>query len=507
MQSRHQKTDTAPEPVQASKPPIKTSILYINDVHGKMTNMERLYSISKQFDRSATSDTAKLKLASGDIILGANYTSNQVANKFLNWVGVSANAVGNHELDVVPKNLSMLMDKANYKLLAINATVDKNSPMYGKIGKSIVEERNGEKYGIIGVAPSDMAARVKLNDSMRDIKIDDFQTTLKKVQQEVDRLKAEGINKIIILSHSGLKHDKQLAQNTSGIDVILGAHTHDLINGVQAGKNLFYSKTGEPVVITQAGKDGENAGILNLEFNSDGIITKAQNNIIRTRDFNRTLSSRAAVENILGKPQIIGSVAETVAPPKARLLENNPHGNIVVDAMRNEMGTDIAILNTGNIRGHFDIGKIDSRLINDITPFEDKILIGKLSEKDLVDAIKVGGQSFTRTGNKPGILLVSGLRYTMTDKGELKSMSFVDKTGKEIPIDINNPGTERKYTVAMDDFFATGGDNYLPTNENPDFIIQKFNFDKNKLTCDYIKKMKEPLKIQKDDRITIIPTA
>ena len=493
--------------VSQSYPPVKTSILYINDVHGKMTNMERIYSISKQFDRTTPADADKLKLASGDIILGANYTSNQVANKFLNWIGVSANALGNHELDVVPKNLSMLMDKANYKLLAINASVDPSSPMFGKIGKSIIEERNGQKYGIIGVAPSDMAERVKLNDSVKDIKIDDFKTTTKKVQDEVDRLKSQGINKIIVLSHSGLKHDKQLAQNTSGIDIILGAHTHDLVNGVESGKNLFYSKTGEPVIITQAGKDGENVGILNVEFDSNGIITKAQNNILKTRDFNRTLSSRAAVENILGKPQVIGTVAESVAPPKARLIENNPHGNIVVDAMRNELGTDIAILNTGNIRGHFDVGKIDSRLINDITPFEDKILIGKLSEKEIVDAIKVGGQSFNRTGNKPGILLVSGLKYTMTDKGELKSLSFVDKNGIETPIDINNPSTERKFTVAMDDFFATGGDNYLPTNENPEFIIKKFDFDKNKLTCDYIKRMKDPLKIQKDDRITIIPAS
>ncbi len=484
--------------------PIKTSIFYLNDIHGKMTNMERIYAAAKEFDNKNEPNTGKLKLASGDIILGANYTSNQVANKFLNWIGVSANALGNHELDVVPKNLSALMDNAKYKLLAINATVDSESPMAGKIGNSIIEERNGQKYGIIGIAPSDMAERVKLNDSVKDIKIDDFPTTVKKVQAEVDRLKNEGINKIIVLSHSGLKHDKKLAQETSGIDVILGAHTHDLINGIKEGENLLYSKTGEPVVITQGGKDGENVGILNIEFNQNGVITKAQNNIIKTRNYTRNLSSRSAVESIIGKPEVLGKVTSTVAPPKERLIENNPHGNIIADAMRSELGTDIAILNAGNIRGHFDLGPVDSRLINDITPFEDKMLIGKLSEKEIVDAIKVGGQSFVRTGHKPGILLVSGLKYTMTDKGELKSLSFIDKSGNENLIDITNPSTERKYTVAMDDFFATGGDNYLPTNENPDFIIKKFNIDKNKLACDYIKKMNGSFEVKHDDRIKII---
>lgn len=484
---------------------VNLSVLAINDVHGKMTNMERIYSVAKHFDRTTPKNTDTLKLSSGDFILGANFVSNRVANKFLNWIGVSANAVGNHELDVVPAKLAELMDEANYSLLAINATVDKDSPMYGKIGKSIIEERNGHKYGIIGIAPSDMTERVKLNDSVKDIKIDDFETTVKKVQDEIDRLKKEeGINKIIVISHSGLKNDKKLAQMTSGIDIIHSAHTHEHVKGINDGENLLYSKDGEPVILTEYGKDGEYVGILNVTFDKDGVIKKVQNNSVKTSHFTRTLTARSAVESIVGKPEIIGEVSKTIDPPKDRLLEYNPHGGIIVDSMRNELGTDIAVLNAGNIRGYFKVGSIDTRLVNDITPFEDKIIIGKLSEKDLVDAIKVGGQSFNHSTHKPGILYFSGMKYTMTDKGELKSLTFIDKEGNEHPIDINNPGTEPKYTVAMDDFFAMGGDNYLPTNENPDFIVEKFDFDKNKLACDYIRKLPKPFEITNDKRVEII---
>ncbi len=505
--SNHKPEETEPKELAKVNPEtIKASILAINDVHGKMTNMERIYAVSKQFDRTTSDDCDKFKLASGDIILGANYTSNQVANKFLNWIGVSENALGNHELDVIPERLSELMNIANYKLLAINANVDPDSPMAGKIGKSVIEERNGHKYGIIGIAPSDMNERVKLNDSVKDIKIDDFDTTLNKVQDEVNRLRnEEGINKIIVLSHSGLKNDKKLAQNTTGIDIIHSAHTHELVKDLENGVNILYSKSGEPVILTEYGKDGENVGILNVEFNNDGVITKAQNNVVKTRDFNRTLSARAAVESIIGKPEIIGHVSKAVKPPKERLIQNNPHGGIIVDAMKNELGTDIAILNAGNLRGHFSEGPVDSRLINDITPFEDKIWIGKLSEKDIVDAIKVGGKSFKHSTHKPGILMISGMKYTMTDNGELKSLKFIDKDGREHDIDVNNPSTERKFTAAMDDFFATGGDNYLPTNENPDFVIQKLNFDKNKLACDYIRKFDKPFEVTENDKVTIIP--
>ena len=153
---------------------VHTSWLYINDVHGKMTNMERIYNISKEFDTSASKeitnfysnvpqgDISKFKVSSGDIILGANYTHNQVANQFMNWSGFIASALGNHELDIVdPANFAKLLENSKYKMLAANVDIDKNSPLNGRIQKSMIVEKDGEKYGLIGIAPSDMYKRVK----------------------------------------------------------------------------------------------------------------------------------------------------------------------------------------------------------------------------------------------------------------------------------------------------------------------------------------------------------
>ncbi len=496
---------------------VHTSWLYINDVHGKMTNMERIYNISKEFDTSASKeitnfysnvpqgDISKFKVSSGDIILGANYTHNQVANQFMNWSGFIASALGNHELDIVdPANFAKLLENSKYKMLAANVDIDKNSPLNGRIQKSMIVEKDGEKYGLIGIAPSDMYKRVKMNNTLKDFKVADVDTTIKIVQEEINKLKEQGINKIVVLSHEGIKNDKRLAQETEGIDIIFGAHTHDLIEGIQEGKNLFYSKSGEPTVITQAGKDGENVGILNVDFDENGVIKKVQNNIIRTRAYNRPLFIKDSVEDILGKPEVIGRVKAAVPPPEKRLAQNNPHGNLIADAMRSELGTDIAILNAGNIRGSFTPGPIDTRLISDITPFEDHMMILGLTEKQIVDSIKVGLQSVTKSTNKPGILLVSGLKYKANTKGELLEMEFIDKNNTVHKIDVNNPNPNKKYTVAADDFYATGGDGYLESNKNPDFVIQKFDLDKNKLACDYIKKLDQPIEIKDDDRVQII---
>ena len=494
-----------------------TSWFYVNDVHGKMTNMERIYNMTKEFDSTPaakiapafwnknTGDVSKFKVASGDIILGANYIHNQVANKFLDWSGFIASALGNHELDVVePGNLAKLLSDSKYKMLAANVEIKEGSPLVGKIQKSMVVEKDGEKYGLIGIAPEDMLERVKMNNTLKDFSVKNDDETIKIVQDEVNKLQAQGINKIIVLSHEGTKKDQRLAQETSGIDLIFGAHTHDLIEGLQEGVNLFTSKSGEPVILTQAGKDGENVGILNVDFDENGVVKKAQNNVIKTKNYNRPLFVKDSVEDIIGKPEIIGKVKAAVAPPEQRLIENNPHGNLIADAMRNELGTDIAILNAGNIRGNFSEGTVDSRLISDITPFEDKMWIIGLSEKQIVDAINVGLKSLTKSSNKPGILLVSGLKYKANKQGELLDLEFIDKNNQLHKIDVKNPDPNKKYTVAADDFFATGGDGYLESNKNPDFVLQKFDMDKNKLACDYIKKMDQPMEIKDDHRIEII---
>ena len=70
----------------------------------------------------------------------------------------------------------------------------------------------------------------------------------------------------MLLSHMGLAKDREIAQKTEGIDVIIGGHTHELVEGIKEGDNLLYSKTGEPVIITEAGRDGNYFGQLNLVF-------------------------------------------------------------------------------------------------------------------------------------------------------------------------------------------------------------------------------------------------
>ena len=493
------------QPVQSAQPnsTTKASIFYMNDFHAKLPNLERVYTASQMFDTFETS-ADKLKLSSGDDGLGEDPVLSKAVSKMLDMIGITKRQTGNHEFDVRPSVHAENAKNAKYQELgAVNIHAKDTSPLKDTLVRSAIEVHNGNKYGIVGIGPSDMFKRLKDGVSKDDLTVDDLPTTIANLQNEVDKLKSQGVNKIFLLSHSGYTNDIQIAKQTRGIDVILGGHSHDLIKGVEKDKNLFYNLDNEPVIITQAGKDGEYFGILNVDFDSNGIIKSVQNNVIPTSRFNRTLPAKFAVEQIIGKPEHVGEINSVPPVPENRLIENNPHGNFLVDAMRKELGVDIALLNAANIRGNFEKGKVDTRKVSEITPFKNNLVVAKISEKELVDAIKLGGRSFVHPDNKPGIVMVSGLKYTMDDKGKLLKLDYVDDNGAETPIDIDNPNPNKFLRVAMDDFYATGGDGFVMLNKKHE-AEAVYEFDKDKLACDYIKKQNGPVDIVDDKRINIV---
>jgi len=485
---------------------VDTDIFYINDIHGRIGNMARIYTAKGIYDSLNKNPSAdKFVLSAGDISAGADLNLVKAANTYMNGMGIEATADGNHEYDANPPELAKAKEKAQFRSLGMNLQIPKGNPLDGVIESSFVSDKNGHKYAIIGLAPPDLHERIRDNDSRKQIGIDDFSKTLKDVQTVVDSYKKQGINKIILLSHCGLTKDQQIAKETDGIDIIIGGHTHDLLKGIEVGKNLLYSKSNEPVIITQAGKDGEFFGNLNVTWDDEkGIIIKAQNNVISSSQFKRNRVLKGVFDHILGKPEMLGEIKTAPGPMKNRLIEPNPNAFFIMDAVRKELGTDIAITNAGNCRGFFEVGPIDSRGVFEVVPLKNNMVKLKLSEKEIVDALKAGAKSYTDPGNKPGIIMPSGLKYTMTKKGEIKSAAYIDKNNNEIPIDVNNPNPNKIYTVAMDDFMASGGDNLFPNKIEAGLIDEKYDYDKDKLTCDYIKKQNAPIEILDDGRVTVI---
>ena len=482
--------------------PVRTSIFYINDFHGKSINIERTITASRAFDNFTPSQPVdKLKFSSGDIQLGEPVASNKVMVEAQNIMGIMASAMGNHEFDM-QEHIAELVPHMGYRMLACNINIKPDNPLYKKIEKSYIQEINGHKYGIIGISPVDLFSRIKYGKIFEELNVDGIENTIKDIQTEVDKLKKQGVNKIILLSHVGFGYDQKIARETDGIDIILGGHSHNLVENVKQEYNLFTSKSGEPVVITQAGRDGRYFGVLNIEFNPAGILTKIQNNITSTRGFKRNAPARHVFEQIVGKPQIVGKIKSAPPPLTNASIEPSGHANFLCDCMREEFGTDIALFGAATIRGYFESGNLDTRWLEDISPFKNKMVVSEYSEKQIVDALRVSARSMTNTNNKPGILHVAGLKYVISKDGHLKSASFVDKTGKEVPIDINNPRENKFYTTALTDYYCQGHDGFtmLKNYDN----AKKYDFDITKCVEDYFNKHSEPVEIKDDGRVQVV---
>lgn len=492
---------------QVSKP-TRTSIFYINDLHGQTMKMEKIYNASKVYDQFVPSKGVdKLKFSSGDTLLGENNKPNKIAAKFLDLIGITATAVGNHECDSDPTTLNNLTKDGKFKMLGLNIKMDKENPLSSRIEKSYIEEReDGQRYGIIGLVPPDLFTRMSKVDNYKGVKVDDFDQTIKDVQAEVDKFKEQGVNKVIVLSHAGNANEIRLAKETSGIDVILGGHSHELIKGVEEGKNLLYGKDGNPVVITQAGKDADNIGVLNLEFDKEGVITRVQNNVTQTKGFRRNLIMKYLSETILGKPETVGRIKSAEPEPENRIACENPHADFVADAMKDFTGADITLLGSANLRNTFEAGDITTRDISSIVPFKNGMAVVPLSEKTLVEALKFGAHSLVNAGTKPGVLQVSGLTYSINKQGELLGAEYTDKMGNKRTIDINNPDENKTYRVAMDTYYANGRDGFemLKSLDKAEAVFEE---DKDHMVKEYIKKLQndgKEIEIKKDGRITIV---
>ena len=486
-------------------------IAYINDFHGQLTKMGRTVLALKDYD---------LRLSGGDNFLGdeQNIGLNKGVARFMNLANIDFSPIGNHELDMdqksfmeVTKDLKTQLLDANYrqdipdkaKAEELYRTTNK-APINDRFVNSAIKEIKGEKYGFIGVSHVDMNDRYTHADYYTDCKVDDMPDTIKDVQIEVNKMKEQGINKIILLSHLGYKLDKEMAENTEGVDVIIGGHSHNLVKGITEGENLLKSKNGEPVIITNGGKDGEYFGNLNLEFDEKGIIKSAQNNIIATSHFGENLIYAKLLEKHLNNNQKIGYINSALPQPTNKLIEENPQANFVADAIRSELGVEIGFLNSANLRSSFEKGTFSTLDAKMISPFNNRMVIANVTEKDLVDAFKFTAKSMVNS--RPGLFAVSGLKYTVRKSdGELLSMTKVDNDGKETPINIQNPSETKTYRVSADSFVMRGGDrvtslNYVGREE------KVFDFDKDKLICDYVKKIGKPIDIdgKYSGRVTIV---
>ena len=160
------------------------------------------------------------------------------------------------------------------------------------------------------------------------------------LQKVVDEVRAKGAKVVVVLSHNGMDVDLKMATRVSGIDAILGGHTHD---GVPAP--VIVKNRGGQTLVTNAGSNGKFLGVLDFDVRAG-----------RVQDFRYVLLPVFA--NLLPADREMQTHIDQVrAPYQARLDEtlavsegllyrrgnfNGSWDQLIVDALMEVKGAEIA---------------------------------------------------------------------------------------------------------------------------------------------------------------------
>ncbi|MBC7222222.1 5'-nucleotidase C-terminal domain-containing protein [Candidatus Bipolaricaulota bacterium] len=197
-------------------------LLHVNDVHSRLDELARVMTLVEEIRADYPN---ALFLHAGDQFLGTLYFTvhkGLADAEILNLVGVSAMVLGNHEFDEGPVGLAQFAELVRFPLLCANCDVSAEPLLFGKIKPYVVLEVDGEKVGIVGVTTPDTAWSSSPGPNVT------FTDPVVAVRSAVAELSAQGISVIIVLSHLGWERDLALAQSVTGIDVIVGGHSHTL---------------------------------------------------------------------------------------------------------------------------------------------------------------------------------------------------------------------------------------------------------------------------------------
>ncbi len=87
------------------------------------------------------------------------------------------------------------------------------------------------------------------------------------MQKVVDEARAKGAQVVVLLSHNGMDVDLKMASRVSGIDAILGGHTHD---GMPVAS--IVSNKGGKTIVTNAGSNGKFLGVIDFEVKDKKVV-------------------------------------------------------------------------------------------------------------------------------------------------------------------------------------------------------------------------------------------
>ena len=211
--------------------------------------------------------------------------ANQAASETLDLVGYAAGyepTVGAENFaDMYAEILSLNADGTIDYSEAALADYARQAGEYILDDGALLETLNGTKIGLFGESTQ--------GGSLTDAYFSGGFSTTKVAQACADALRAAGAEAVVMLCHTGWfspdsaetssndTNTAQVAKNTTGIDAIIDAHTHSVIND---GEGHLFSELADATIVNQANCKGEAIGVLYLYLKDGAVVAKDCVNLV-----------------------------------------------------------------------------------------------------------------------------------------------------------------------------------------------------------------------------------
>jgi len=261
----------------------------------------------------------------------------------MNAMGYDAMVPGNVEMFYDRQTIEKLLSSARFPIVVANL-YDADWDERAKLPNTqpyIIKEMNGIKVGIIGMTYHWMS---KVSEQPQW----SFGLRVKEVQADVDTMREqEGVDVVVMLSHMGWKVDQKYAELVSGIDVIVGAHTHDTLYR----PTLVYNADSQrDVIIVQCGSHGKLLGQLDLKIVAGQVAAYEQTLFpIRSREIEADPVIAALIEKYREpyREELERVIGKTKTVLYRQGTWQSPADNLVSDALRARTADDITITQPG----------------------------------------------------------------------------------------------------------------------------------------------------------------
>ncbi|HZC96028.1 MAG TPA: thiosulfohydrolase SoxB, partial [Bradyrhizobium sp.] len=300
--------------------------------------------------RSDVGPARSLLLDGGDLWQGtglANTLQGADMVEAANLLGIEA-MTGHWEFTYGEKALRSNLERFRGEFLAQNVFLTEEAafndakafdPASGRVFKpSVIKEIGGHRIAVIGQAfPYVPIAHPKrfTPDWKFGIRDEELQKLVDK-HRDTDKVDA-----VVLLSHNGMDVDLKLATRVTGIDVILGGHTHDAVP-----QPIAVTNAGGVTLVTNAGSNGKFLAVLDLDI-AKGKVSNVRYRLLPV--FSELLKPDPGMQALIDKTRepYAGAWGEKIATADRLLYRRgNFSGTVdqlICDALRSELNAEIAL--------------------------------------------------------------------------------------------------------------------------------------------------------------------